>query len=182
MTTPNTTNASFLSKHPLSQTSLSNPAQTNTPTPRSVPTTAGKGATSTTAQPQHASASKPAMGGIAMTSSLSQTSNSGLSAMSNNLLGASPSNNLLAFASPAALAGLDMGTPSALLDAAAASQPMNLSLSDLGIPSGKRNEDDERRMKLDTVLGKLLGRQVVRGPPPPSLRGPAPRRRRGRGR
>ncbi|THX90156.1 hypothetical protein D6D05_00741 [Aureobasidium pullulans] len=162
MTTPNTTNASFLSKHPLSQTSLSNPAQTNTPTPRSVPTTAGKGATSTTAQPQHASASKPATGGIAMTSSLSQTSNSGLSAMSNNLLSASPSNNLLAFASPAALAGLDMGTPSALLDAAAASQPMNLSLSDLGIPSGKRNEDDERRMKLDTVLGKLLGRQDKR--------------------
>lgn len=79
--------------------------------------------------------------------------------MSNNLLAASPSANLLAFASPAALAGLDMSTPSALLDAAATSQPMNLTLSDLGISSHKRNEDEERRLKLDTILGTLLGPQ-----------------------
>jgi hypothetical protein len=155
MTTPKTSNASFLSKQ-------SNPGHANTLPPRSVPSTAVKGASFTTAQSQHASSSKPATGGIAMTSSLSQTSNSSLhalSAMSNNLLAASPSNNLLAFASPAALAALDIGTPSALLDVAAASQSMNLSLSDLGISSHKRNEDEERRLKLDTILGKLLGPQ-----------------------
>ncbi|KAH0288566.1 hypothetical protein M436DRAFT_69775 [Aureobasidium namibiae CBS 147.97] len=155
MTTPKTTNASFVSKQ-----SSSNPAHANTQTPRSVPSTAAKASSLTTPQPQHASSSKPAAGGIAMTSSLSQTSNSSLhalSAMSNNLLAASPSANLLAFASPAALAGLDMATPSALLDAAAASQPMNLTLSDLGISSHKRNEDDDRRLKLDTILASLLG-------------------------
>ncbi|KAI5194658.1 hypothetical protein AUEXF2481DRAFT_32819 [Aureobasidium subglaciale EXF-2481] len=157
MTTPNATN-SLLAKQ--SHTPVNKLAQA----PRSVPSTAGKGAPLTTAQSQHASATKAGTGGIAMTSSLSQTSNpsiQALSAMTHNLLGASPSNNLLAFASPAALAGLDMTTPSALLDAAT-SHPMNLSLSDLGIPSGKRNEDDERRMKLDTVLTTLLGRQKQR--------------------
>jgi len=157
MTTPKTTSASFVSKQ-----SSSNPAHANTQTPRSVPSTAAKGSSLTTPQPQHAASSKPAAGGIAMTSSLSQTSNSSLhalSAMSTNLLAASPSANLLAFASPAALAGLDMGTPSALLDAAAASQPMNLTLSDLGISSHKRNEDDDRRLKLDTILASLLGPQ-----------------------
>jgi len=157
MTTPKTTNASFVGKQ-----SSSNPAHANTQTPRSVPSTAAKASSLTTPQPQHAASSKPAAGGIAMTSSLSQTSNSSLhalSAMSTNLLAASPSANLLAFASPAALAGLDMGTPSALLDAAAASQPMNLTLSDLGISSHKRNEDDDRRLKLDTILASLLGPQ-----------------------
>ncbi|KAK6003835.1 hypothetical protein QM012_008685 [Aureobasidium pullulans] len=156
MTTPNTTNASLLSKYshtPLTNTNT-NPAHTHTP--RSVPSTAAKAASSTTAQSQHAPANKPAMGGIAMTSSLSQTSNL---SMSNSLLAASPSNNLLAFASPAALAGLDMSTPSALLDAAATSQPMNLSLSDLGISSHKPNQDEERRLKLDTILTKLMGPQ-----------------------
>ncbi|KAH0351575.1 hypothetical protein KCU83_g4262, partial [Aureobasidium melanogenum] len=158
MTTPNTTNASLLTKHshtPLSNSNTNtNPAHAHTP--RSVPSTAAKAASSTTAQSQHASANKPAMGGIAMTSSLSQTSNL---SMSNTLLAASPSNNLLAFASPAALAGLDMSTPSALLDAAATSQPMNLTLSDLGISSHKPNQDEERRLKLDTILTKLLGPQ-----------------------
>ncbi|KAG9536634.1 hypothetical protein KCU79_g21105, partial [Aureobasidium melanogenum] len=153
MTTPNTTNASLLTKHshtPLSNSNTNtNPAHAHTP--RSVPSTAAKAASSTTAQSQHASANKPAMGGIAMTSSLSQTSNL---SMSNTLLAASPSNNLLAFASPAALAGLDMSTPSALLDAAATSQPMNLTLSDLGISSHKPNQDEERRLKLDTILTK----------------------------
>ncbi|KAG9563430.1 hypothetical protein KCU71_g7669, partial [Aureobasidium melanogenum] len=158
MTTPNTTNASLLTKHshtPLSNSnSNTNPAHAHTP--RSVPSTAAKAASSTTAQSQHASANKSAMGGIAMTSSLSQTSNL---SMANTLLAASPSNNLLAFASPAALAGLDMSTPSALLDAAATSQPMNLTLSDLGISSHKPNQDEERRLKLDTILTKLLGPQ-----------------------
>jgi hypothetical protein len=133
--------------------------------PRSVPRPANKkpSSQSTTAQSQYASLhNKPMVGGTAMTKSLSQMSNSGLNMLgvspsANNLLGTSPSNHLLAFASPAALAALDMGTPSALLDA---SQPMNLSLSDLGISSattlGKRNEDEERRLKLQTVLGKLL--------------------------
>ena len=154
MTTPKT-NTSFVSKQ-----SGGNPAHANIQTPRSVPSTAAKGTPLTTAQSQHASSTKPATGGIAMTSSLSQTSNSSLhalSAMSNNLLAASPSANLLAFASPAALAGLDIGTPSALLDAAAASQPMNLTLSDLGISSHKRNEDEDRRLKLNSILGTLLG-------------------------
>ncbi|KAH0369636.1 hypothetical protein KCU65_g3136, partial [Aureobasidium melanogenum] len=159
MTTPNTTNASLLTKHahtPLTNSNtITNPAHAHTP--RSVPSTAAKAASSTTAQSQHAAAKKPAIGGTAMTSSLSQTSN--LSAMSNTLLAASPSNNLLAFASPAALAGLDMSTPSALLDAAATSQPMNLTLSDLGISSHKPNQDEERRLKLDTILTKLLGPQ-----------------------
>ncbi|CAD0093352.1 unnamed protein product [Aureobasidium vineae] len=162
MTTPNASSASLLSKHSQPQLTNSNPAHANTITPRSVPSTANKAALVTTAQPQHAATSKPATGGIAMTSSLSQTSNSSihaLSAMSNNLLAASPNNNLLAFASPAALAGLDMSTPSALLDAAATSQPMNLSLSDLGISSHKPNQDEERRLKLDTLLTKLLGPQ-----------------------
>jgi hypothetical protein len=161
MTTPNAPNASLLKQsHSPLINSGGNPGHANTQTPRSVPSTAAKGTPFATAQPQHASSSKPAIGGIAMTSSLSQTSNSSLhalSAMSSNLLAASPSANLLAFASPAALAALDIGTPSALLDAAAASQSMNLSLSDLGISSHKRNEDDERRLKLDTILGKLLG-------------------------
>jgi len=64
-----------------------------------------------------------------------------------------------AFASPAALAGLDIGTPS-LLDAAAGGggQPMGLSLSDLGV-SSKRNEDEDRRNKLEGVLGRLLGKR-----------------------
>ncbi|KAI4716519.1 hypothetical protein E4T48_07321 [Aureobasidium sp. EXF-10727] len=162
MTTPKATGASLLSKHSQPTITNSNPAHANTLTPRSVPSTANRAAPVTTAQPQHASTSKPATGGIAMTSSLSQTSNSSLhalSAMSNNLLAASPSNNLLAFASPAALAGLDMSTPSALLDAAAASQPMNLTLSDLGISSHKPNQDEDRRLKLDTLLTKLLGPQ-----------------------
>jgi hypothetical protein len=165
MTTPKTNNASFLSKQVHTPLSSSNPGHASTVTPRSVPSATAKGASLTTAQSQHAPSSKTALGGIAMTSSLSQTSNNSLhalSAMSNNLLAASPSNNLLAFASPAALAGLDMGTPSALLDVAAASQAMNLSLSDLGISSHKRNEDDERRLKLDTILGKLLGPQHSR--------------------
>ena len=161
MTTPNTTNASALAKHSHTHTPLGNTNTNSNPahahTPRSVPPTAAKAASVTTSQSQHAPASKPAIGGIAMTSSLSQTSN--LSAMSNTLLAASPSNNLLAFASPAALAGLDMTTPSALLDAAATSQPMNLSLSDLGISSHKPNQDEERRLKLDTILAKLLGPQ-----------------------
>lgn len=167
MTTPNATNVNLLNKHALSHldTPPTNPTQAQTNPPRSVPSSASKPPSSTTAQPQHAPAPKPAMGGHAMTASLSQMSNAstGSNMMANSLLAASPSNNLLAFASPAALAGLDIGTPSALLDAAAASShPMNLSLSDLGISSGKRNEDEERRLKLETVLGKLLGRHTTR--------------------
>ena len=66
------------------------------------------------------------------------------------------------FASPAAFAGLDMATPSLLDPAAgglgAGGQPMGLSLSDLGV-SSKRNEDEERRTKLEGVLGRLLGKR-----------------------
>lgn len=89
---------------------------------------------------------------------------------SNTGTGMSPSSNLMNFASPAGLAGLaglDIGTPS-LLDAVGAEgstgmggTAMNITLSDLGLSSnqGRRNEDEERRGKLEGVLGKLLGKR-----------------------
>ncbi|GAB7345815.1 hypothetical protein MBLNU457_4075t1 [Dothideomycetes sp. NU457] len=77
------------------------------------------------------------------------------------MLGVSPNMGMglmAGFASPAALAGLDIGTPSLLEAAAGGGQPMGLSLSDLGV-STKRNEDDDRRNKLEGVLGRLLGKR-----------------------
>ena len=62
------------------------------------------------------------------------------------------------FGSPAGLAGLDIGTPGLLGAAAVGGQPMGLSLSDLGV-SSKRNEDEDRRNKLEGVLGRLLGKR-----------------------
>lgn len=83
--------------------------------------------------------------------------------------GVSPTaQNLLAsFASPSGLGGVDMSTPALLESAGLAAgshgvggQPMNLTLSDLGLSSsgGRRNEDEERKIKLEGVLGKLAGR------------------------
>lgn len=99
---------------------------------------------------------------ISNVSNMSATGAVGLGVMGTGMLGigTSPSTNLLGFASPAGLAGLDMSTPSAMMDGGGSgAHAMNLSLSDLGIHSGKRNEDEERRVKMDTVLGKLLGKR-----------------------
>lgn len=142
-------------------------------TPRSMPSPAVH--RSGASKPQHPAnpqnASKTSLGGAPMSTSLSQISNAsnmsatgavGLGVMGTGMLGigTSPSTNLLGFASPAGLAGLDMSTPSAMMDGGGpGAHAMNLSLSDLGIHSGKRNEDEERRVKMDTVLGKLLGKR-----------------------
>lgn len=80
--------------------------------------------------------------------------------VTNGLMGASPA-NLLSFTSPAALAALDIGTPSALLGGEDG-QAMSVSLSDLGISSRRGNEDEERRAKLESVLAKLQGRSKGR--------------------
>lgn len=80
--------------------------------------------------------------------------------VTNGLMGASPA-NLLSFTSPAALAALDIGTPSALLGGEGG-QAMSVSLSDLGISSRRGNEDEERRAKLESVLAKLQGRSKGR--------------------
>lgn len=137
-------------------------------TPRSIPSPAIH--RSGASRPPNATKMTP--GGAAMSTSLSQMSNNsnintmgpivGLGVMGAGMLGigASPSTSLLAFNSPAALAGLDMITPSALMDTGIpGTHAMNLSLSDLGIHSGKRNEDEERRLKIESVLGKLLGKR-----------------------
>lgn len=148
-------------------------------TPRSVPSpavlrnTAGK-------TPMTGNASKLSVdsrGAVLMAPSLSQMSTgSGMSGTvgGNNAgvglgvmgaggmmgLGTSPAVNMLGFASPAALGALDLSTP-AMLDAAAAAgaQGMNVSLSDLGISGAKRNEDEERRARLEGVLGKIQGKR-----------------------
>lgn len=113
-----------------------------------------------------------------MAPSLSQMSNfSGTSASAGlgiGGLGVSPSavenlRLLSGFASPAAGGGLGdlgmgtgIGTPGQLLDVAAlgGGQAMNISLSELGLSStaGRRNEDEERRIKLEGVLNTLAGR------------------------
>lgn len=100
-------------------------------------------------------------------SQLSNTSSNGQAGggiglgVSNSFMGASPA-NLLSFASPAGLTGLDMGTPGGMLGVDGG-QAMNLSLSDLGISSSRRgNEDEERRVKLEGVLAKIQGRRTGR--------------------
>ncbi|KAK8207953.1 hypothetical protein M8818_004206 [Zalaria obscura] len=70
-------------------------------------------------------------------------------------IGASPAANMLAYTSPAGaslLDGLNIGTPSMLNTDGT---KMNISLSDLGLAGGKRNEDEEWRAKLATILDKL---------------------------
>lgn len=100
-----------------------------------------------------------------MAPSLSQMSNTstGSQAGIGGLMGASPA-NLLSFTSPAGLTGLDLNTPSALLNdpnlaAQVGGQSMNISLSDLGISSRRGNEDEDRRVKMENVLAKLQGRK-----------------------
>ncbi|GAB7349996.1 hypothetical protein MBLNU459_g0677t2 [Dothideomycetes sp. NU459] len=174
MTTPNQAG----SKHPsYAQHAVSTPiTHLHTPsisTPRSMPSPAlhrsGASKHPLSANPQVVA--KTHQGGAAMSTSLSQISNTsnnsatgavGLGVMGTGMLGigVSPSTHLLAFTSPAGLTGLDMSTPSALLDGGVSGAPsMNLSLSDLGIHSGRRNEDEERRIKIGSVMGKLLGKR-----------------------
>lgn len=110
-----------------------------------------------------------------MAPSLSQMSNAsnssqpggsgaiGLGVSGGGLMGASPA-NLLSFASPAALAGMDIGTPSVLLGGEGG-QAMNISFSDMGMSSRRGNEDEERRAKLESVLAKLHGRSKGRDDP-----------------
>ncbi|KAF1354722.1 mediator of RNA polymerase II transcription subunit 1-domain-containing protein [Delphinella strobiligena] len=123
---------------------------------------------STIGTPQNASGKHNStwQGSAAMAPSLSQMSNTSNNSqtiglgVTNGLMGASPA-NLLSFTSPAALAALDIGTPSALLGGEAG-QAMSVSLSDLGISSRRGNEDEERRAKLESVLAKLQGRSKGR--------------------
>ena len=150
-------------------------------TPRSVPSPVVARGNHTAKTPS--SSTKSGLGGVAMAPSLSQMSNksagdggaglgiaTGIStggaemirgASGMGMMGISPNLGMglmAAFTSPAALAGLDIGTPSLLEAAAGGGQPMGLSLSDLGV-SSKRNEDDDRRNKLEGVLGRLLGKR-----------------------
>ncbi|KAL1310569.1 hypothetical protein AAFC00_000848 [Neodothiora populina] len=182
MTTPN----QYSNKHPQSYAAhaVSTPAHhITTTTPRSIPSpaiprpgtangVATKHSTSFTGTPQHAAGKQTpsSQGGAAMVPSLSQISNTshggtggssggiglGVSGTGSSLVGASPA-NLLSFTSPAGLAGLDIGTPGALLGTEG-SHAMNISFSDMGMSSRKGNEDEERRAKIESVLAKLHGR------------------------